>query len=289
MNYRHAFHAGNPADVMKHAILALLMTRLTAKANPFAVLDTHAGIGRYDLTGDEATRTGEAAQGIQRLLQAADAGGLDAATAAVLAPYLDVVRAGAGAGPAITTYPGSPCLARAFLRPGDRLVLAELHPEDARTLKEVFRGDRQVAVHHMDGWTALKAHLPPKEKRGLVLIDPPFEAADDFDRLVAGLALAHGRWPTGIYALWYPIKDRAVAWRLHQRLEDSGIPKILAAELTWNDDGRVDRLNGSGMILVNPPWQLDETLQQMLPALHQALGFTQGIAHVEWVAGESTA
>ncbi|MDZ5648206.1 23S rRNA (adenine(2030)-N(6))-methyltransferase RlmJ [Nitrospirillum sp. BR 11828] len=288
MNYRHAFHAGNPADVMKHAILALLMTRLTAKASPFAVLDTHAGIGRYDLTGDEATRTGEAAQGIQRLLRAAEAGDLDATTAATLAPYLDAVRAAAGAGP-ITTYPGSPCLARAFLRPGDRLVLAELHPEDARTLKEVFRGDRQVAVHHMDGWTALKAHLPPKEKRGLVLIDPPFEAADDFDRLVAGLALAHGRWPTGIYALWYPIKDRAVSWRLHQRLEDSGIPKILAAELTWNDDGRVDRLNGSGMILVNPPWQLDETLQQMLPALHQALGFTQGIAHVEWVAGESTA
>ncbi|MEA1676053.1 23S rRNA (adenine(2030)-N(6))-methyltransferase RlmJ [Nitrospirillum sp. BR 11163] len=294
MNYRHAFHAGNPADVMKHAILALLMTRLTAKTTPFAVLDTHAGIGRYDLTGDEATRTSEAALGIQRLLQVAEAGALSAPAAEALAPYLDAVRIAAGRAPgqplgAITNYPGSPCLARTFLRENDRLILAELHPEDARTLKGVFRGDRQVAVHHMDGWTALKAHLPPKEKRGLVLIDPPFEAADDFDRLVAGLALAHGRWPTGIYALWYPIKDRATGWRLHQRLEDSGIPRILAAELTWNDDARVDRLNGSGMILVNPPWQLDETLRQMLPSLHEALGFAQGIAHVEWVAGESTA
>ncbi|TWB21885.1 23S rRNA (adenine2030-N6)-methyltransferase [Nitrospirillum amazonense] len=290
MNYRHAFHAGNPADVMKHAILALLMTRLTAKPAPFAVLDTHAGIGRYDLTGEEATRTGEAALGIQRLLQAAEAGTLGAAAAEALAPYLDAVRAAAGqpAGP-VSSYPGSPCLARTFLRENDRLILAELHPEDAQTLKGVFRGDRQVAVHHMDGWTALKAHLPPKEKRGLVLIDPPFEATDDFDRLVAGLALAHSRWPTGIYALWYPIKDRAVSWRLHQRLEDNGIPKILAAELTWNDDARMDRLNGSGMILVNPPWQLDETLRQMLPALHEALGFTQGIAHVEWVAGEHIA
>ncbi|MBB6254256.1 23S rRNA (adenine(2030)-N(6))-methyltransferase RlmJ [Nitrospirillum iridis] len=291
MNYRHAFHAGNPADVMKHAILALLLTRLTAKTAPFAVLDTHAGIGRYDLGADEAVRTGEAALGIQRLLQAAEAGRLPPAAAEALAPYLNAVRTSGGEplgpikGP-ITSYPGSPCLTRAFLRDDDRLILAELHPEDAQTLKGVFRGDRQVAVHHMDGWTALKAHLPPKEKRGLVLIDPPFEAADDFDRLVAGLALAHSRWPTGIYALWYPIKDRAVGWRLHQRLEDSGIPKILAAELTWNDDGRVDRLNGSGMILVNPPWQLDETLGQMLPALHEALGFTQGIAHVEWVAGE---
>ncbi|MDE1148133.1 MAG: 23S rRNA (adenine(2030)-N(6))-methyltransferase RlmJ [Azospirillaceae bacterium] len=293
MNYRHAFHAGNPADVMKHAILALLLTRLTAKPTPFAVLDTHAGIGRYDLTSDAATRTGEAALGIQQLLSATAAGTLTGEGADALAPYLAAVRTIAGvdphaAGAPISLYPGSPVLARAFLRPNDRLILAELHPEDAQTLKGVFRGDGQVAVHHMDGWTALKAHLPPKEKRGLVLIDPPFEAPDDFDRLVAGLALAHGRWPTGIYALWYPVKDRAVAWRLHQRLEDSGIPKILAAELTWNDDGRVDRLNGSGMIIVNPPWQLDQSLRQMLLALHQGLGFTQGIAHVEWVAGEIT-
>ncbi|HYE50471.1 MAG TPA: 23S rRNA (adenine(2030)-N(6))-methyltransferase RlmJ [Azospirillaceae bacterium] len=284
MNYRHAFHAGNPADVMKHAVLALILERLTAKPAPFMVLDTHAGIGRYDLEGPEARRTGEADAGIRRLLAAPADAVPDA-----LRPYLAAVRAlnaGAGDGAAARWYPGSPRLARAFLRPGDRLVLAELHPEDAKTLKAEFRGDDQTSVHHMDGWTSLKAHLPPKEKRGLVLVDPPFEATDEYERMAAGLALAHGRWPTGVFALWYAIKDRAQVWRFHQALEDSGIPKVLAAELTWAPEERLDRLVGSGMVVVNPPWQLDATLADMLPALHRLLEAPAGGSRVEWIAGE---
>jgi 23S rRNA (adenine2030-N6)-methyltransferase len=183
-------------------------------------------------------------------------------------------------------YPGSPRLARTFLREGDRLLLAELHPEDVETLRREFRGDRQVAVHHMDGWLGLKAHLPPKEKRGLVLVDPPFEATDEYERLAAGLALAHGRWPTGIYALWYPIKDRATVWRFHQALEDSLIPKILAAELTWSSEDRQDRLNGCGMAIVNPPWKLAEELETALPALHAAMGAEGGGPTLEWIAPE---
>lgn len=284
MNYRHAFHAGNAADVMKHAILALLLERLRAKPAPFCVLDSHAGIGRYDLDGEEARRTREADEGIRRLLASA------LPLPAELSPYLDAVRALNGdAGPRDTStrwYPGSPRLARSFLREGDRLILAELHPEDVATLKAEFQGDRQVAVHHMDGWLALKAHLPPKEKRGLVLIDPPFEAEDESVRLVEGLKLAWRRWSTGVYALWYPVKDRAAVWRLHQALEDTGIPRVLAAELVWGSDDRHDRLNGSGMILVNPPWQTDTALERVLPALHTALGFRTGGGRTEWIRGE---
>ncbi|HYC02862.1 MAG TPA: 23S rRNA (adenine(2030)-N(6))-methyltransferase RlmJ [Azospirillaceae bacterium] len=278
MNYRHAFHAGNRADVVKHAVQALILKHLAAKPAPFLVLDTHAGIGRYDLAGSEATRTGEADIGIRRVMAAAD-------LPDALSPYLDAVRALNPEG-ALRWYPGSPRLARALMREGDRLLLAELHPEDVETLRREFRGDRQVAVHHMDGWLGLKAHLPPKEKRGLVLVDPPFEATDEYERLAAGLALAHGRWPTGIYALWYPIKDRATVWRFHQALEDSLIPKILAAELTWSSEDRQDRLNGCGMAIVNPPWKLAEELETALPALHAAMRAEGGGPNLEWIAPE---
>lgn len=280
MNYRHAFHAGNAADVHKHAVLCLLLDRLRAKPAGFCVLDTHAGIGRYDLTAEAARRTSEAEGGIRRVLASAE-------PVPHLAPYLDAVRALNAGEATLRWYPGSPALARAFLRPQDRLVLAELHPEDAATLRRAFAGDPQAAVHHMDGWLALKAHLPPREKRGLVLIDPPFEAADEYDRLTQGLRLAHGRWPTGQVMAWYPVKDRAAVWRLHQALEDTGIPKILAAELTWADGDRTDRLNGSGLILVNPPWRTDTALAEMLPALHRALGATAGEARVDWIRGEA--
>lgn len=279
MNYRHAFHAGNAADVVKHAVLCLLLERLRTKPAAFCVLDTHAGIGRYDLTASEARRTGEADGGILRLMR-------DPAPPEGLAPYLQAVRALNAGADGFRWYPGSPCLARAFLRPQDRLVLAELHPEDAATLRHVFTGDRQTAVHHMDGWLALKAHLPPKENRGLVLIDPPFEAGDEHDRLVQGLRLAHRRWPTGLYALWYPVKERAAVWRFHQALEDSGIPKMLAVELTWGADDRHDRLNGSGLVLVNPPWRLDAALAELLPALHTALQAPAGGVSIDWIRGE---
>jgi 23S rRNA (adenine2030-N6)-methyltransferase len=282
MNYRHIYHAGNFSDVVKHAVLALLLERLRAKDTPFCVLDTHAGIGRYDLHSVEAGKTGEFRSGIARLLDRTD-------LPAALSPYLDAVRALNPEDPrpeALRWYPGSPRLARALMRPGDRLVLAELHPEDAAILKREFADDRVVAVHHMDGWLTLKAFLPPPERRGLVLIDPPFEQPDEFDRLVQGLTLGHKRWPTGIFALWYPIKERPAVWRFHEALERTGIPRIIAAEVTVFPEDTHMRLNGAGMVVVNPPWQFDSALETLLPALHRALGAEAGGARVFRVAGE---
>jgi 23S rRNA (adenine2030-N6)-methyltransferase len=279
MNYRHAFHAGNLSDVLKHAVLTLLLRHLCAKPAPFCVLDTHAGIGRYDLSGDEAQRTGEAEAGIRRLLQAPS-------VPADLEPYLSAVRSLNPAGQKLRWYPGSPRLARHFLRPQDRLILTELHPADVVTLRNEFRNDSQTAIHHMDGWMALKAHLPPAEKRGLVLIDPPFEAPDEYQRCAEGLRLAHRRWPTGQLVLWYPIKDRAAVWTLQQTLEDSGIRRILAAELLWQNEDRADRLNGCGLLLINPPWQLDQTLTALLPELHRLLADGRGGSSVSWIVPE---
>jgi 23S rRNA (adenine2030-N6)-methyltransferase len=283
MNYRHAFHAGNQADVVKHAVLAYLLDRLGNKPAPFFVLDTHAGIGRYDLDDDPAQRTGEALRGIRRLLA------VPPALPDSAKPYMAQLSAANSGMPLdgnLRIYPGSPALVRGMMRPGDRLVLAELHSEDVETLRRNFRHDDQVAIHHMDGWLALKAHLPPKERRGLVVIDPPFEAPDEYERMVAALALAHRRWTTGVYLLWYPIKDRAGVWRFHQMLEDTGIPKMLAAELSWADDDRSDRLNGSGLIIVNPPWQTDDAMEELLPALHRAMDATAGGTASYWIRKE---
>ncbi|AWK87135.1 23S rRNA (adenine(2030)-N(6))-methyltransferase RlmJ [Azospirillum thermophilum] len=279
MNYRHIFHAGNPADVMKHAVQALILTHLRAKEAPFCVLDTHAGIGRYDLASVEAQKTLEFEEGIACLY------GRPAPHPAVF-PYLDAVAALNGGG-ALRWYPGSPRIARALMRPQDRMVLAELHPADAGTLKEEFAGDRQVAVHETDAWLALKAYLPPKEKRGLVLVDPPFEQPDEYGRMAEALAKAHRRWSTGIYALWYPIKERPAVWRFHDAIERAAIPKTLVAELTWHPEDTHLRLNGCGLVIVNPPWRLDETLREMLPALHGALPHSGGGAKVDWLVPES--
>lgn len=278
MNYRHIFHAGNPADVMKHAILALILDHLRAKPAPFCVLDTHAGIGRYDLSSEPARKTLEYEDGIGRLFgTAAPHPALDSYLRAV-----DAVNPDGG----LRWYPGSPRIARSALRAQDRLVLAELHPDDARTLKAEFAGDRSVSVHQTDAYVAVRAHLPPKEKRGLVLIDPPFEQPDEFARMAEGLAAAHRRWPTGIYALWYPIKERAAVWRFQDAVEKTGIPKILLAELTWHPEDTHLRLNGAGLMIVNPPWTLDDTLRAMLPALHAALPTTGGGASVSWLTPE---
>jgi 23S rRNA (adenine2030-N6)-methyltransferase len=285
MNYRHLYHAGNPGDVVKHVVLVMLLERLLAKPTPISVLDTHAGIGRYDLTASEAIRGGEAPGGIGKLWERRD-----------LPPpvqfYLDLVRALNPDG-ALRWYPGSPRLARALLRADDRLVLCELHPEDVQTLRREFRDDSQTGVHHQDGWTALKALLPPTPRRGLVLIDPPFEAPDDYQRLVAGLQMAHGRWPTGVYALWYPIKDPASVWSLHEGLAESAIRRILLVEMTWREPGTAagsgadprKGLQGCGLALVNPPWQFDDELRDVLPALHAVLAAGGGGA-VRWLVQE---
>ena len=214
MNYRHAFHAGNFADVVKHAVLVRILLHLAGKPAPYRVIDTHAGAGLYDLTGPESSRSGEWQGGIARLFAAGLAGagsaGIDAPVRPLLAPYLDAVAARNDGG-GLTRYPGSPALVAAFLRPQDRLVVCEREPGAAAALARNFAHDRRIKPVAIDGWTALNAYVPPKERRGLVLIDPPYESADDFHRLSGAFAQAHRKWPIGLYLLWYPIKAREAA------------------------------------------------------------------------------
>ena len=261
MNYRHAFHAGNFADVFKHAVLALVLDRLRAKDKPFRVIDTHAGAGRYDLAGVEAGRTGEARHGIGALIEAPP-------ELPALRPYLDALgRLGAGR----ALYPGSPLLAHAFLRAQDRLQLAELHPDEAAALAALFPGDPRVDVEMIDGWRALRAWLPPRERRGVVLIDPPYEAKDEAAQAARGLAQGLKRWPTGIFLLWYPVKDRPSADALVQTIAPERAPRLLRAELLVWPDQMGHRLNGSGLLVVNPPWRLADDIAALIPALHARL------------------
>lgn len=285
MNYRHAYHAGNFSDVFKHAVLALVVEHLKAKATPFAAIDTHAGIGRYDLTSEAATKTGEWLDGIGRLIGRDD-------VPAALRPYLDAVaRQNGGRLPkavaGLRHYPGSPAIVAHLMRRDDRLRAAELHPEDARTLERAFAADRRVTVERLDGYTALKAWLPPKERRGLVLVDPPFERTDEFDAMLRGLIAGHRRFQTGVFMLWYPIKDPAPVAAFHRGLIASGIRRILIAELKVFAADAPDRLNGSGLAIVNPPWRIDGAITNvtdwLVPILARDPGAT---ANVEWLVCE---
>lgn len=266
MNYRHIYHAGNFADVLKHAVLARLIVYLQQKDKAFRLLDTHAGIGLYDLSSEEAQKTGEWKDGIGRLLEAE----LPAPVAAFLAPYLEAVRTLNPDG-SIRLYPGSPKLSRMLFRPQDRLSAMELHPDDARALSRLFEGDYQARVTELDGWLALGAHLPPKEKRGIVLVDPPFEIDGEYDRLVDGLSRAWRRFSTGVYCLWYPIKKGAPIATFHQALKELEIPKMLCAELSVRSDRETTGLSGSGLIIVNPPYTLKDELHAALPELKRLL------------------
>jgi 23S rRNA (adenine2030-N6)-methyltransferase len=282
MNYSHAFHAGNFADVLKHIILMRLVEYLKKKDAAFRVIDTHAGIGSYDLTGEIAKRSPEWKDGIGRLLTAE----LPQKAAPLVAPYLDVIREMNPEGK-VETYPGSPLLVRKLLRSQDRLSALELHPEYAKRLGALFEGDIQVRVNELDGWLALNAHVPPKEKRGIVLVDPPFEEKGEFDRLVDGLLKAHGKFAGGVYALWYPLKDTRAVHDFISALRDCGIPKMLRAELSIRPASNPPRLHGSGMIIVNPPFTLEGELRILLPALAQLLGDPgQGRHKLEWLRGE---
>lgn len=282
VNYRHAFHAGSFADVFKHAVLCRILHYLRGKPAAFRVIDTHAGAGLYDLTGSEASRGDEWCDGIGRLMAAPPAAPLQA----LLAPYLEVVGALNERGQ-LKVYPGSPALARAWLRPQDRLIACELEPKAATALAGHLRGDNRIKTIEIDGWTALQAYVPPPERRGLVLVDPPFEDDGDFHRLSHGLAEAHRKWATGIYALWYPIKDRGEPDALAKRLRRSGIAKILRAELNVASQSDPTRLNGCGLILVNPPWTLESELSVLLPGLAGALGRDgKGGFRLDWLAGE---
>jgi 23S rRNA (adenine2030-N6)-methyltransferase len=282
MNYRHAFHAGSFADVVKHAVLTRLLLHLGGKPAAYRVIDTHAGAGRYDLTGPEASRSGEWHDGIERLLRAP----ADEALRPLLTPYLDAVAAHNPAG-RLTTYPGSPALVRAFLRMQDRLVACELEPNAAAALKRNFAQDRRIKVIAIDGWTALNAYVPPRERRGLVLIDPPFEDAGDFSRLAQGLETAHHKWANGTYLLWYPIKTREQPDALARRLRRCGIGKILRAELSIAPLADPPRLCGCGLIAVNPPWTLQKELQLILPGLAAIpSGPGLGGSRLDWISGE---
>jgi 23S rRNA (adenine2030-N6)-methyltransferase len=282
VNYRHAYHAGNFADVVKHAVLALLVERLKEKPTAFRVIDTHAGIDTYDLEAEEARKTGEWRTGIGRLYGHT----LEPDLAPLLAPFLGAVAAANDDGP-LRRYPGSPRIVRHLLRRRDRLTAIELHPDDVTRLASAFAGDRQVKVIALDGWLALPAFVPPKERRGLVLVDPPFEEPGEFERLAARFADAHRRWPTGIFMLWYPVKDLAAIDGLRLRLVAGGVRRLLRAELNVRDRSSDGLFNGTGLVLCNPPWQFEETLGRLLDLLVPILSAGPGAASfIDRISGE---
>jgi 23S rRNA (adenine2030-N6)-methyltransferase len=279
MNYRHAFHAGSFADVVKHAVLARILVHLREKPAAFRVIDTHAGAGIYDLAGPEGGRSQEWRGGIGRLMAAS----LAEPVRKLLAPYLDVV-AGLNGDRKLTAYPGSPALVRAHLRAQDRLIACELEPTAAAALMRRLGRDRRAKVIPIDGLTALNAYVPPPERRGLVLIDPPFERDDDFDKLAGGLESAHRKWASGIYLLWYPIKRRTGADALARRLRRSGIAKIMRLEFSVAPPAADGPLAGCGLIVVNPPWRLESELSVFLPTLTSILGGPAGSHRLDWLA-----
>lgn len=284
MNYRHAFHAGNFADVFKHAIVARILIYLMRKDAPLRYLDTHGGTGLYDLGDERAVRTGEWRDGIARLLRASP----PADVGALLADWLAVVGAGDKEGrPAI--YPGSPALAQRLLRTQDRLTVCDLHDEDVRTLARKLGRDRRLKVIGIDGYTALKAYVPPVERRGLVLVDPPFEATDEFKRMAAAVAAAWQKWPTGVYALWYPVKDQKIVDAFYDELAEAGVTKLLRAEL---DVGRSDeastRLSACGMAIINPPHTLSADIEILAPWLAEVMAQGRPRWTCRWAVGETS-
>lgn len=282
MKYRHACHAGNFADVLKHVVLVATLERLVQKERALFFLDTHAGRARYDLRSRDTAA--EAARGVLRLA-AADPAQLPVP----IRRYLELIRAFDPANLTVPQiYPGSPHIAAALLRPGDRAALCEIDAGEAARLGREFRRDRRFGVHCRDGFEALGALLPPPEKRGLALIDPPYEQQEaDLERVADAIAGTARRWPQGVIAAWYPIKLSAVIARFHRRLRDAGLRRMLAVELCMHPDDSRAGLNGSGMLLVDPPWQLDVELRAALPVLHRILAPDgAGRWRVAWLAAE---
>jgi len=278
MNYRHAFHAGNFADVFKHALLSLALQCLVVKNKPLMVLDTHAGAGGYDLAGPSASRTGEWQHGIARVLAAPQ-------PPQALTRYIEAVRQfdrklGGRTGD-FRFYPGSPRIVRSLMRlNGDRLVACELHHQDALALKREFAGDQLVEVNNLDGYAAIKSMLPPPERRGLVLIDPPFEDKKEFARLQRALKHAQQRFATGVLMAWYPVKDAAAVAALHEWLTNSGLHRVLVAELEIAPVTGEGPLTRSGVAIANAPWPIEQDLDAALGWLAQTMG--QGKGHAEW-------
>jgi len=283
MNYRHIFHAGNICDVVKHILLVLCLDHLRSKEKAFCVLDTHGGCGLYDLNDQRSLKTQEAQKGIYKLLLANPLPQLSSyyKILQVLNPSYSLndptsIRS-------FHAYPGSPMVSHHKLRPQDRLIACELHPEDSTILRHTLRNSTQAHIHCRDGYEALQAFLPPQEKRGLVLIDPPYEKTDEFDKLPALLSKAYKRFPQGLFLVWYPIKDRPALWRFHEALIATGIPKQLCAEFIFNDEIDQTRLNGSGCILINPPWTFTDDLPILFKDLHRAFETTYTGININWL------
>lgn len=273
MNYRHAFHAGNFGDVLKHVVLLELLSALHRKSSPVHLIDSHAGIGVYDLASSEAQRGGEYRLGVGAVLA-------DAAAARILPAYHAALKAlnpelGPG-GEGLRRYPGSPWLLRQSLRQDDRLSLCELHPQDIESLKRNMGRDPRIALHHRDGFEALKALTPPTPRRGLALIDPAFEAKDEFAVLSKAVQGVHKRWATGLLAIWYPIKDQKSIDRWKAELAAPMTVETIAVELTIRPAKEAKQMNGSGLVLVNPPWQLIDGLKPMLDFLKVRLAREAG-------------
>ena len=263
LSYRHSFHAGNHADVLKHTVESLILTALMEKDKPFLYLDTHAGAGRYQLSSAHAERTGEYLEGIARIWQQPDA-------PALLKPYLNAVR-NLNPGGTLRYYPGSPLIARYLLREEDKLQLTELHPSDYPLLRTEFSKDARARVERGDGYQQLKAKLPPPARRGLILIDPPYEMKSDYQDVVKGIQEGYKRFATGIYALWYPVVMRQQIKHMLRDLEATGIRNILQIELAVRPDSDQRGMTASGMIVINPPWKLKAQMEELLPWLNKTL------------------
>jgi len=279
MSYRHAFHAGGYADVHKHVVVGFVMQHLVAKDKPLCYLESHGGRGRYSLDSAEATKTGAWRDGIGRIWGRKDA-------PSELAPYLDAVAACNGGRRELRRYPGSPLLAAHFMRADDRMVVAELHRGDGAALTETFAGDDRVRVVVADGWKTVRAALPPVERRGAVMIDPPYDQPDELGRVIEFLRFAVRRWATGTYLLWYPLIERAVVDEFLAAVVRTGVRKTLVTELSVGPAGDL-RVPGAGVVVVNAPWKLDALLQAVAPWLHARMA-ADGAAppRVEWLVGD---
>lgn len=278
LSYRHSFHAGNHADVVKHIVQSLILDALKQKDKPFVYHDTHSGVGRYDLQDERSEKTGEYKDGIAKIWQQQD-------LPTEIQSYLDAITA-LNKGDVLRYYPGSPQVARAQIREQDRMVLTELHPNDFPLLLQEFRGDRQVKMFKEDGFARLKASLPPKERRGVVLIDPPYELKHEYMDVVNAIKDSYQRWATGTYAIWYPVVYRENITKMIKGLEKLGIRKILQIELGVAPDSDERGMTASGMIVINPPWKLESQMQAILPWLQQAIAPETGHHLVEWIVPE---
>jgi 23S rRNA (adenine2030-N6)-methyltransferase len=278
LSYRHGFHAGNFADVLKHSLITLAINALKQKDKPFVYIDTHAGAGKYSFKSEFALKTNEYQQGIAKLWDETE-------ILPEMKDYLAAVRA-ENTGRQLVRYPGSPQLVRRLIRSQDRLVLSELHTTDYEVLHQLFAQDHQVSAVKEDGLQTLEKKLPPIQKRGLILIDPSYEIKSEFSKVANTLEVAHRHFATGIYALWYPIIERGVTEKMLHKLKETQIPKQLRIEHCITADGAVRGMTGSGMLFINPPWQLARQAEALLPWLNRVLSDDHGFWKVEWQVPE---